>query len=143
MFKLKNIKVLRRRSNLTTAFTASLFQNHTKIAEVSNEGGPLNINYFLIDSAAVEEFKKYAASLPPYQTPDGLVPMDHEAFIISTVERRMLKAACVNKTLVRSPDGTIYVYDSVFTPSIRTVLQRLHPRAVFLNEILNTETEGN
>lgn len=136
MFFLKNIKILLRRSNLTTAFTASLYKDSARIAMVSNEGGPLDVKYYLIDAAAVAEFKQYAASLPPFQTPEGLVSMDHEKYIISKVERRRLKAACVNKTLVRVPDGTIYMYDSVFTPSYRLLLSRVHPNGVFLNEEL-------
>ena len=78
---LKSIKVVKSMSEETICFTAVMYVNGSKTADVSNRGCGGSHDYFIHNEELFEQAESYTASLPPTVGPFGPLNMDLELFI--------------------------------------------------------------
>ena len=88
--QLKNVKIAWHMSEETTAFTASLYINGKKAADVKNEGRGGDNHPRFMDRELEKEFHEFCKSLPPHYLYDdddptkvwgGPFPMTYDGFI--------------------------------------------------------------
>ncbi len=104
---LKSIKVVKSRSEETICFTAVMYVNGSKTADVSNDGRGGSHNFYIHNNELFKKAESYTASLPPTDGSFGPLEMDLELFIsmyvgeylekkeIEAEYKKMLKL-CVN-----------------------------------------------
>ena len=88
--QLKNVKIAWHMSEETTAFTASLYIDGKKAADVKNEGTGGDNHPWFMDRELEKEFHEFCKNLPPHylyddddptKVIDGPFPMTYDGFI--------------------------------------------------------------
>jgi hypothetical protein len=102
--EVKNVKIHNDMSEETMCFSAVLYIDGKKAADVSNRGhGGCHLFYWMEPLEA--EFKRFCESLPPIKTEMGDLPMDMDGYVDELVidfdERKRLKRHCKTSTLFR------------------------------------------
>lgn len=145
-FELKNVKINQAMSEGTTCFSATLYINGKKAAEIMNRGhGGNDLNRFY-DKETEKAYNDHIKSLPPCQTEYGPLEMCTELFISDLLEKyeeqRFLKTRCKKKTLFRlkgDKKGTWRIIDMPYNEQIKGSMATKYGEAleVIGNELIN------
>lgn len=138
--ELRNVKINNRLSDETTCFSASLYIDGRKEAEVANRGCGGSNEYRFADRETEQRFYAFCKSLPPIP-PDDKWPhemaMDADLYIDQLLmvfqENKELQRWCKKDTVYRlkgDKPGTWRTLRSrtgpVFTPAVKAELQKRH-----------------
>ena len=128
--QLKNVKVAHNMSEETVAFTASLYINGKKAADVRNDGRGGDNHPWFFDREEEKEFHEFCTTLPPIEdewfAANGLeLPaMNYDTFIGQLLEDWMvndeLKKVCKKKVAVvfkRHTEGEYSTIKGAYTPA--------------------------
>ena len=151
--ELKNVKIAEFLSEETTAFTATLYIDGKKAAEVRNNGrgGANSILALEGKRDIVREFEEWAEALPPHrmdgENPDdigvskyGEIPMSGEFYIDLLLskyqEEKQINGWCRNKIVLQHKDAPDDQYETIgqkFTVALVPALQARYPDYEIVN----------
>lgn len=120
-------------------FTASLYANGKKAAEVIHYDNGGEYAYNWKDDGLHAEIDKYVASLPPFPAPySGIeIKPDLDTLVAAAVDEYELKKQCKKKLLFRLPGdtpGTARALNAPYSDKVKAWLLSRHPAAEIINE---------
>lgn len=128
LIQLKNVRINNRISEETTCFSASLWIDGKKAADVMNRGCGGDNEYHFADRALQTRFEAFCAAMPPVPCKYGdgsPLPMDAEFYISMLLERFEREKLCKGKTLFRTKGmvaGEYRQIKSPFSPEVKAFL---------------------
>ena len=148
--ELKRVKIANNMSQETVAFTADLWVNSAKIADLRNDGrgGPNHIMPIMVKNEStidrLMEFVKWCEAQPPYKDGGyGDITMTADFYIALMLEKyqeaQQLKRWCKTKTVVRlegDEKGDYHTYRQGYSPEFAR-----HIRQVEGNRLLEIVNE--
>lgn len=148
--ELKNIKTHPDMSQATTCFSATLYINGTKVAQVQNDGRGGCHNYYFQDYNLEKQFKDYCKSLPQITLeadedfPELKLNMDADHFVDDLIdkheEQKYLKKNCKKKVMFQLKDDKKNywrTYNATFNPKEKEYLVKTY--GTKLKRIANEE----
>ena len=149
--QLKNVKIAWNMSEETTAFTATLYIDGKKAADVKNEGRGGDNHPRFMDRELEKEFHEFCKSLPPRDfgmDDDGAVnetyPMDYDSFIgdllrewISNDEWKKACKKGVVYTLTSHEEGEYMLWEVPYSPTMAERVREQYSETGNLKEIIN------
>lgn len=134
--QLKNISHNSRLSEETEAFTATMFIDGKKAAEVSNHGTGGSNNFHWYDHDARKQFDAFIAAqppIPPDETYDQPLPMDGDIFVaellakyleLKTYKRWVKKHTQTAYRLKTDELGSFRILKEPYTPGVKAALEQ-------------------
>jgi hypothetical protein len=149
--QLKNVKIAWHMSEGTTAFTASLYIDGKKAADVKNEGRGGDNHPRFMDRELEKEFHEFCKSLPPRDygmDADGAFnetyPMNYDSFIgdllTEWISNDDWKKACkkgIAYTLTSHKDGEYMLWKVPYSPTMAEQVRKQYSETGNLKEIIN------
>ena len=151
--QLKNVKIAWHMSEGTTAFTASLYIDGKKAADVKNEGRGGDNHPRFMDRELEKEFHEFCKSLPPHylyddddptKVIDGPFPMTYDGFIgdllTEWISNDDWKKACkkgIAYTLTSHKDGEYMLWKVPYSPEMAEQVRKQYSETGNLKEIIN------
>ena len=149
--QLKNVKIAWNMSEETTAFTASLYIDGKKAADVKNEGRGGDNHPRFMDRELEKEFHEFCKSLPPRDygmDADGAFnetyPMNYDSVIgdllTEWIENDDWKKACkkgIAYTLTSHKDGEYMLWKVPYSPEMAEQVRKQYSETGNLKEIIN------
>jgi hypothetical protein len=140
--QLRNLRINRKLSEETDCFSATLYLDGKKAAEVGNRGQGGPNEYHWVDRATETRATQYAESLPPVEFHGTKLSMDLDLWIANLLqaadERKQKLGWCKKATMFRLKGDDPGVYRSIavpFTANVKAHLVAKHGGQ--LEEILN------
>ena len=133
--ELRRLKVFEEMSRETTAFTAELWVDGTKLGRAMNDGGGGATRCEVRDRKRLDAVETFAAALPRAKSKDfadGL-PMDLDFYLALLVDRHLEekqeRALCrkhIVLQLKNSPPGHYACYQAAYSPQTVEALRKRH-----------------
>jgi len=139
--QLKNVKIAWNMSEETTAFTASLYINGKKAADVKNDGRGGDNRTWFMDRELEKEFCEFCTTLP---YPGESFNMTYDSFIgvilDEWIENDEWKKACrkgIVYTLTSHKDGEYMIWKVPYSPTMAERVREQYSETGNLKEIIN------
>ena len=139
--QLKNVKIAWHMSEGTTAFTASLYIDGKKAADVKNEGRGGDNHPRFMDRELEKEFKEFCLTIP---YPGEAFSMTYDSFIgnllTEWIENDDWKKACkkgIAYTLTSHKDGEYMLWKVPYSLEMAEQVRKQYSETGNLKEIIN------
>ena len=116
--ELKNLKINKRLSEETTCFSATLYVEGKKVAEVTNRGCGGNNDYHVIDKQLFDKFKEFLKTLPDVETVWSPTPikMDVDLYVDFLMNKMEVEKLCKKGLVFRLVGDEQGVYRTLTGP---------------------------
>lgn len=139
--EVRNVKIHKKLSEETTCFTATLYIDGQKAADVSNRGNGGCHLYHWFNHELETPFKEYAKSLPPIQCELGPLAMDMDGYVDELVidwdENKTVKRHCKTSTVFRLKTDPKGSWRTIKVPFNQTIKEQIVTKYPDLDTIAN------